>query len=250
MQSKLFLSIVIPAFNETVNFKAGVLKPSFDFLRKQKFSWEVIFVDDGSTDETYKLLIDLCHKNKNCRVLRISHGGRAAAMAKGMLEARGKYVLYTDFDQSTSLDQVVPFIKSLKSGYDVAIGSRGYGTTVRYDSILNKVRAGVFARLSRALLLPGIVDTSCGFKLYTNDAAKKIFSSLKVSIPRNLKDAYMGAVDTEILFLARRFGFRIDQIPVNWVRRPGTRLNVIMEVSRIMKDMFLLKYYALSGKYE
>ena len=151
-------------------------------------------------------------------------------MAKGMLEARGKYVLYTDFDQSTSLDQVVPFIKSLKSGYDVAIGSRGYGTTVRYDSILNKVRAGVFARLSRALLLPGIVDTSCGFKLYTNDAAKKIFSSLKVSIPRNLKDAYMGAVDTEILFLARRFGFRIDQIPVNWVRRPGTRLNVIMEV--------------------
>src|SRR3989344_3995459 len=96
-----FLSVVIPAYNEAENFRAGVLNEPLKYLRSQKYSWQLIFVDDGSTDETFKLLSGLAAKEKNVKVMRISHGGKAAAVTAGVLKADGQYILFTDFDQST-----------------------------------------------------------------------------------------------------------------------------------------------------
>jgi len=246
---KPYLSIVIPVYNEVLNFRAGVLKPSFYYLREQKYSWEVIFVDDGSSDNSYSLLQAFCQKNKHCRLLAIPHGGRAAAMTKAMLAAQGKFILYTDFDQSTEISQIEKFFAAMKKGSDLAIGTRGYGRSLRIDSTLNKFRAKAFAWLARTVLLPGIIDINCGFKLYKHHVAKRIFSSLKVYAPRKLNGPYMGAVDSEILYLARKFGFKITQIPVDWVRRPATRLNLWSETSRMLLDLAKMKYYDLSGRY-
>lgn len=248
--TKPYLSIVIPAYNEVLNLRVGVLDPSFEFLKKQKYSWEVIFVDDGSTDQTYKLLKNFCAKTKHCHLLQIPHGGRAAAMTKGMLTANGKYVLYADFDQSTALSQVEPFLNEIRAGADLVIGMRGERHTVRKDGVLNKLRAKIFVAIVRAILLPKIVDINCGFKLYKNSAAKIIFSSLKVSVPLKISGGYMGAIDTEILYLAQKNKFKIHQIPVDWIRRPPSSLRLVSETARILHDLALMKYYSLTGKYE
>lgn len=244
-----YLSVVMPAYNEAPNFKAGLLKPSYDFLKKQKYSWEVIFVDDGSTDSTKKLLTNFCKEEKHSKLLAIPHGGRAAAMREGMLAATGKYILYTDFDQSTALEEVDRFLPFIKTKFDLVIGARGSGTTTRQDSYLKKIRAKAFVFIASKILLSGIEDINCGFKLYRKEPAHKIFSSLLVSKPKNLKHAYMGAIDSEILFLAKKFKYKIKSIPVNWVRYEYVSHLNWKEPVMIIMDLVTMRTYDMLGRY-
>lgn len=247
----LFLSIVTPAFNEEKNFLAGVLVPSFDFLRKQKYSWEIIFVDDGSIDKTKTLLAKLCRRQKHCKLLSTAHGGRASAMRVGMKSAQGKYILYTDFDQSTSLSEVTAFLKKMRSeNFDLVIGARGFGKTERKDSWLNKRRAEVFVLIARFLMGLEITDINCGFKLYRKEVAHIILESLIVSRPRKIKHAYMGAIDSEILFLARKFKYNVAQLPVNWVRRPFVSHLDWKEPIMIIFDLLAMRWNDVRGHYQ
>ncbi len=245
-----YLTIVMPAFNEALNFKAGVLNSSLEFLKKQKFSWNIIFVDDGSTDSTKRLLSNFCSKIPHTKLISIPHGGRAAAMRTGMLKAQGKYVLYTDFDQSTELSEVKAFLAKLRSGNcDLVIGSRGKGKTERKDSFLNKKRAEAFIFIAKILMGLTVSDINCGFKLYKKETAHKIFSNLLVSRPLKIKHAYMGAIDSEILFLANKYKFKVVELPVNWIRRPFVSHLTWKEPFMIILDLIKMRFYNSFGRY-
>lgn len=251
MSNSPFLSVVMPAYNEVPNFTSGVLNPTFSFLNKQKYSWEVIFVNDGSTDQTAELLEKFCKKKNNCHLVSIPHGGRAAAMIKGIDLARGKLILYTDFDQSTPIVEVEEFVSIInKTNCDIVIGSRGKSQhTKRVDNLFNKFRAEIFVYLARTLFALDYKDLNCGFKLYKNPVAKKIFSSLKVSVPKKIKGGFMGAIDSEILYLAKKYKFVVCESPVDWTRRP-THGSPWKEPLMVLIDLFKIKYIDISGGYK
>jgi dolichyl-phosphate beta-glucosyltransferase len=248
--SKPYLSIIIPAYNESENFRSGVLIPMIPFLNPQSFSWEIIFVNDGSTDDTLGLLSKYSDYSKNIHVLTIPHGGKSAAVTAGMLTAEGSYILFTDFDQSTPLKFALPFIKAHENGADLVIGVRGGDSSYKSDSIMSRIRSLIFLILVRAIAIPGIKDSQCGFKSFTNEAAKKIFSSLKVCKQKNVSGGYMGAFDVEVLFLAKKFGYSISQLPVDWVRIPSKHLNIWKEPLMMVRDTLKIRLYDILGKYD
>jgi dolichyl-phosphate beta-glucosyltransferase len=247
---KPLLSIVIPAYNEAKNFKSGVLTAPLAYLKAQKFSWELIFVNDGSTDETGKLLKKFALEDKRMRLITIPHGGKAAAVIAGVKATRGRYVLFTDFDQSTPLSQWTNFQKAHTNGADVVIGVRGGGAATKHDSLVRKIRSSAFVTLVQLVALPGVHDTQCGFKSFTSESAAKIFNNLKVSQPNGIvTGGYMGAFDVEVLFLARLAGYKISECPVNWVKVESDKLNIWKEPLMMLRDVFLIRLYAILGKY-
>lgn len=247
--SKPYLSIVIPAYNEAGNFKNGLLDPVLPFLQKQSFSWEIIFVNDGSTDDTLKLLTDFAKPHKNIRILTIPHGGKSAAVTSGILSATGKHLLFTDFDQSTPVASVLSFLTAHEKGADVVIGVRGGESSYKSDSLMSKIRSKLFLILVQTIAIPGIKDSQCGFKSFKNTAAKKIFSSLKVCKPNKVSGGYMGAFDVEALFLAKKYNFSITQVPVDWVRVPSKHLNIWKEPLMMVRDTLKVRLYDILGKY-
>lgn len=248
MVSNIDLSIVIPAYNEAESFRSGMLTSAFNYLKTAKYSYEILFVDDGSTDDTGKLLSDLAQKDKHVSVTTITHGGKAKAVTTGILKATGDIILFTDFDQSTPLAQIETFLAAHKSGADVAIGIRGGDT--KQDSWIRKIRSTVFVLFVQLIALPGIKDTQCGFKSFKKDLAKKIFSNLLVSLPKGtVTGGYMGAFDVEALFLARKYRAKIAQVPVAWIKFPSTRLNIWKEPLQMLLDTFKVRLYGILGKY-
>lgn len=241
------LSVVIPAYNESANFHAGVLNEPLKFLKSQKYSWELIFVNDGSTDDTYNLLSALARKDKHIAVMTISHGGKAAAVTAGMLAARGKYILFADFDQSTPLHQVEKFLAAHRGGADIVIGTRHQ---TQKDTWVRKVRSFIFVTLVQVVALPGIRDSQCGFKSFTQISTQKIFKRLQVSRPTGkVSGGYMGAFDVEVLFLARKLGYRIDQVPVAWIKYASDRLNIWKEPLLMAADTIKVRLWDILGKY-
>jgi len=249
MKAHPLLSVVIPAYNEAKNFRAGLLTPALEYLSRQKYAWEVIFVDDGSTDDTPKLLSALVKKTPHTRLVTIAHGGKAAAVTAGVLASVGTYVLFTDFDQSTPLSMSAKFLSAHKKGADVVIGVRGGESATKSDSLVRKIRSWAFLTLVQIVALPGIKDSQCGFKSFTDQSAKKIFSSLQVSGTGKVSGGYMGAFDVEVLFLAKKFGYRIDQLPVDWIKIPSEKLNIWREPLMMVRDTFKVRSYDILGKY-
>lgn len=247
--SKPLLSVVIPAYNEAKNFKAGLLHPAFTYLKNQNFTWEVILVNDGSTDATSELLSKYIRTVPHTRLLDIPHGGKAAAVTAGVLAASGNYVLFTDFDQSTPLSHVGEFLAAHKKGADVVIGVRGGTGSTKNDTWVRKIRSWGFLKIVQLVAIPGIQDSQCGFKSFTHKAAQDIFSSLKVSGSGQVQGGYMGAFDVEVLFLAQHRGLSISQLPVNWIKVPSEKLNVWREPLMMLRDTLKVRFYAILGKY-
>ena len=241
------LSVVIPAYNEEANFRAGVLDPVLEFLHRQDYAWELLFVDDGSTDDTYQLLSDLSRQESRVHVLHIPHGGKAAAVTAGMLAARGDIILFTDFDQSTPLDQVQKFLAAHQAGADVVIGHR---VSTLHDTLVRRLRSWTFVTFVQIIALPGISDTQCGFKSFTKVSARKVFSSLKVCLPKStVAGSYMGAFDVEALFLARKFGFFVKQVPVTWIKIASDRLNIWKEPLKMAIDTLTIRIWDILDLY-
>lgn len=247
---KPYLSVIIPAYNEAINIHDGLLEPAFAYLKKQTYPWEVIFVNDGSTDKTLELLHRLAQKNKNVSVLDISHGGKATAVRKGMLAAKGDFVLFTDLDQSTPLSQVEKFLKAHQEGAQVVIGVRGEGTFLKNDTFFRKIRSKVFVTLVQIVAVPGIRDSQCGFKSFRHDAARRVFSSLKVCVGGKITGGYMGAFDVEALFLSKKFGYKISQVPVDWIKVASEKLDPVGEPIKMAIDTFKIRLFDIFGLYK
>ncbi len=174
---KPFLSVVIPAYNEAINLKRGVLDSVNDYLIEQNFKWEVLILDDGSKDKTIEIATTFAKKHKGFNVFSEPHRGKGGTVIAGMKKASGDYVLFTDMDQSTPIDQFDKFKPKIKEKFDVVIGSRSGRPG---QSIIRKIMAYGFATLRTLILRLPFKDTQCGFKLFSKSAAKTIFNKMEV----------------------------------------------------------------------
>ena len=230
------LSVVIPAFNESENFHRGSLDSVVNFLKKQKNSWEVILVDDGSSDNTKDLLLKFSKKHKGFKVLSIPHGGKVKAVAEGVFSAVGEIVLFCDFDQSTPISEISKFIKEFDDGADIVIGAR---LEKKGWSLLQNLRSTIFNLLVQVIVLPGIKDTQCGFKAFKNHIAQKLFQDIKIT-KHSAKDGYKGAFDVELLYGARRRGYKISTVPVGWTYVKSSKLSPL-EPIKMLRDIINLR---------
>lgn len=212
MSGQPYLSVVIPAYNEQERLRkhGPELKR---WLTGKGWSHEIIVVNDGSRDGTAEMARALGFRLIDLQPNR----GKGGAVKAGMLAAAGRYVLFTDADQSTPISEAEKLLAKLESGYEVAIGSRAAaGAQVEQGQAWYRALAGkLFGVATRWLCLRGIADTQCGFKAMTREAAQRVF-------PQVTSDTAI--FDIEMLLVATREGYRIAEVPVRWVHDPDTRI--------------------------
>lgn len=240
------LSVVIPSYNEMANLQKGTLEKVERYLERQKFEYEVLIVDDGSTDGSLEFVKDFVRENRHFKIIENSHTGKAGAVTAGMLKAGGDYVLFTDMDQATpitELEKLLPYTKE----YAVVIGSRN--TTRRGAPFTRKVMSQGMITLRTLLVgLKNIQDTQCGFKLFNRIAAKKVFEEVK-RVHHGFKAIHGSSVtagfDVELLFIATLLGYKVYEVPVSWLYVETRRVNPIndsidglMDLIRIRKNIF------------
>ncbi len=252
MNSNIYLSIVVPCYNELQNLNNGALLDLDNYLSKQNFTYEIIVSDDQSTDGSIDYVQK--HLNSHIHLLKNAHGGKAFALRAGLHNARGAYTLFTDMDQSTPIDQVNKLIKFAESGFPVVIGSRG--NQRKNSSIWRKLASNLFGIFRRSLLLSQIKDTQCGFKLVQTDIAKDIFSKMMIfDQTHSAKGWTVAAWDVEFLFLAQKFKHSIKEVPVKWedsdlsTSKDRTAQKFIQESLDMIKQILRVRLNDLKGLY-
>ena len=247
---KIFLSVVIPCYNEERNLRLGALENVVSFLAKQKYVWEVILVDDGSSDESPKLLRKFIKENKRFRLIVNKHQGKAAAVTSGVLASHGEIILFSDLDQATPLSEIERLIPFFNKGYDLVIGSRN--SRRRGAPFLRLAMAKGFMSLRNLILNLGIKDTQCGFKAFRRNAALKIFPHLQVFNHRRVASGstVTAGFDIEVLYLAKLSGLRIIEVPVEWHYQETRNVNPIKDSLESLFDLIKIKQHSLSGKYQ
>lgn len=213
------ISVVVPAYNEARRLPAS-LGRIFEFMDVRHPEYEVVVVDDGSTDGTAELARREFAERSQLRVERYeANRGKGYAVRLGIAQARGDLVLFSDADLSTPIEDLDALLAAVERGADVAIGTRAHpDSDVRVRQPFYRDRAGkVFNRLVRLLLLPDLQDTQCGFKLFRREKILPLLDEARV-------DRF--AFDVELLYLARRAGLRIVEVPVVWVNSPDSRVRL------------------------
>jgi glycosyltransferase involved in cell wall biosynthesis len=239
----LDLSIVIPAFNEERRLPK-TLDSIVAFLQSRPIRTEIIVVDDGSTDATSQLVAN--YQNKYAGLRLVSNGrnrGKGFSVRHGMLEARGEYALFTDADLSTPIEEADKLLAALKEqGYDAAIGSRAVDRSlIQIHQSAARERAGIlFNYMVRWIMGIGFSDTQCGFKAFRLDRARIIFEQQRIE---------RFGFDPEILFLAKRHGLRVAEVPVRWSHDAATKVNVMADGMRMLLDLLVIREFALRGFY-
>jgi len=235
-----YLSIVIPAYNEEIRI-VPTIGAIASHVSDLGFPWELIVADDGSKDSTVKLVEELGFAN--LRVLRAErNGGKGSAVRRGMLAADGQYVLFDDADNSTLIEEVEKLLRKLVTeGYDVAVGSRAAaGAQEASKSLLRRVMSGGLRWIVRYVFRIGVQDTQCGFKMFTQAAAKRLHTAQTI----------MGfSFDLEILYLAAKVGYRVAEVPVTWVDAPGSKVDPAKEARRFLRDLTKIKLNDLRRAY-
>lgn len=248
-----YLSVVIPCYNEAKNLQRGVLDEVQGFLRQQQYPYEVIISDDESVDGSLVITARYCRQQPHFCLLKNPHGGKAFAVRAGVQAAKGKIILFTDMDQSTPLKELAKLLPYFKRGYQVVIGSRGQARSG--FSPVRQVGSAAFRLLRQVILLPGIVDTQCGFKAFENQVAKDLFSRLTIFQKRpGAKGWKVGAFDVELLFVAQKRGYKIAEVPVDWHDRDAAAAakgkKYFKESKQMVQEILRVKRNDLQGAYQ
>jgi dolichyl-phosphate beta-glucosyltransferase len=245
-----YLSIIIPAYNEETNIRLGALDKVTHYLEKQVYTWEVIIVDDGSTDASPKLLKEYVLGNTGFSIVNNPHRGKAGTEVSGISKARGSIVLFTDLDQATPLHESEKILPWFDKGFDVVIGSRAQDREGAPLSRKLMARGFMFIR-TIVLGLRGIRDTQCGFKAFRVDVAKKIFSKLELYGQLHVVRGPMvtAGFDIEVLFLAKKLGYKIKEVPVEWHYVETRRVNPIMDSLQGFMDIIKIRWNDIIGIY-
>ena len=233
------LSVIIPAYNEETRLNQTLEKVS-DYLQAQTYSYEVIVVENGSSDQTLAIAEEFAEGHQFFRVIQ-SKKGKGMAVRTGMLAANGEYRFMCDADLSMPIEELAHFIPPLGPEADVVIGSREAEGAARYDEPSNRHWGGRLINLViRVLALPGLHDTQCGFKSFTAIAAEDLFSEQTV----------MGwSFDIEVLYVARKRGYSMVEIGIPWYYSAQSHVRPVRDAIKMMLDICMIRVNDLRGKY-
>lgn len=229
------LSVVIPAYNEELRLPHALIE-MIDLLDSRGTQYEIIVVDDGSGDATSGTVLQFERIRPQVRLIRLPvNRGKGHAVRTGVLNSKGSRVLFADADGATPFVELARLESALDSGADVAIGSRAIAssdTEVR-TVIHRRVLGRMFNAWVNAILLPGVADTQCGFKLFSREAAHLLFA-------RQQSERF--SFDVELLYIARRAGLDVREVPVNWNNIPGSKVNLLVDAARMLRDVVIFRW--------
>src|SRR3989344_3063121 len=242
------ISVVIPAYNEERNLKKGVLDEVGNYLENKGFNFEAIIVDDGSSDRTVEFIKKYVAKNKNFRLIQNSHGGKAKAVMTGMQDANGEIILFTDMDQATPINQIEKVIPQFERGFDIVIGSRQGRKGAPF---VRKLAAWGFSVLRGIILGLPFKDTQTGFKAFSKTSVDKIIPKIRNEwgVVHFRGGAVNAGFDVEVLYLAKKYGFKISEVIVEWKYVDTERVQVVKDAMAAIYDMFRIRWNDLAGKY-
>ena len=245
------LSVVVPAYNEEKRLPAS-LTSIHDYLASQSYASEIIVVDDGSSDRTSGVADSLASSLARLRVLHNHHRGKAFALRTGVAAARGSIVFLCDADLSMPVSEVAKFLPLVQDGFDVVMGSREAPGAQRYDEPTYRHLMGrVYNLLVRIILFGEFQDTQCGFKCLSHDAAVDLFPRLQVRTDDvEVKGAMVTGFDVELLFLARKLGYRITEVGIHWYYRPGSKVSPLRDARRMVVDLLKVRINDRRGIYD
>lgn len=236
-------SIVIPAYNEGTRLGA-TLERILAYVRQQGWDAEVIVVNDGSRDNTADLVRRFAEKNLIVRLVENpGNRGKGYSVRHGMLKARGDVVVFSDADLSSPIEEMPKLLDALSHGADIAIGSRWLRAELQTQrqSVHRQIFGRVFNLLMRMILGLKFKDTQCGFKAFTRQAAQTILPLQRIE---------RWGFDPEVLFLARKFGLRVEEVAVHWGHSGDTRIHPVLDGARMFQEMLRVRWYDIAGKYD
>jgi dolichyl-phosphate beta-glucosyltransferase len=235
-------SIVIPAYNESARIGAA-LERVLAHIAARAWDAEVIVVNDGSRDNTVEIIRRFSEANPRLRLVENpGNRGKGYSVRNGMLQARGKVLLFTDADLSSPIEEAGKLFDAIQSGADLAIGSRWMQSELQTQRqpLYRQLFGRIFNLLLRVTLGLKFKDTQCGFKAFTREASRAIFP---------LQQIERWGFDPELLYLAKRFGFRVAEVPVTWAHSEGTRISPLRDGLRMFGEMLKIRWNAMTGKY-
>jgi glycosyltransferase involved in cell wall biosynthesis len=235
-------SIVIPAFNESARIPA-TLKSVIACIREKGWDAEVIVVNDGSTDSTAQLVLDIAREAPELRLLENpGNRGKGYAVRNGILHALGDIVMFTDSDLSAPIVEAERLFAAIAGGADIAIGSRWLANSrqTHRQPLYRQFFGRCFNAVCRMVMRLPFADTQCGFKAFTRAAAQTVFQ---------LQTIERWGFDPEILFIALKRGFRIQEVPVSWAHDERSRMSYLRDGLQMLKELVIVRWNALTGHY-
>jgi dolichyl-phosphate beta-glucosyltransferase len=236
-------SIVIPAYNESA--RVGVtLEKVLAYVAQRGWDAEIIAVDDGSCDNTAEIIRSYAEKNPRLRLLQNpGNRGKGYSVRNGMLHAQGEISLFSDADLSSPIEEADKLFAAIAGGADIAVGSRWLRRELQTQPqpFYRQIFGRAFNLMLRIVLGLRFKDTQCGFKAFTDRAAKAIFPLQKIE---------RWGFDPELLYLARKLGFKVAEVPVQWAHREGTRISPLRDGTRMFGEMLKIRWNGLTGKYD
>ena len=238
----ILLSVVVPCFNEESRFKGGI-NHYYSYLKKQKYRWELILVNDGSGDNTKILIEKSSSVYRNVKSVSYKKNmGKGFAIVKGIEKAKGKYILFSDLDHSVPIATIGKFLRYFEQGFQVIIASRRVkGSRILvHQNLIREFLGRGFSFLTKFVIDSKITDATCGFKAFEKSVAKKISS--KISI-------YDWAYDAEILFLCKKYNLKLLQVPVTWSNAGGSKVSISRDIFRSFVGLLSIRLNDLQNKY-
>jgi len=242
-EQRAHLTVVIPAYNEEKRI-GSTLERIIGYLEERSFSWEIVVVNDGSKDQTTRIAREILSGCERHMVIdRKFNRGKGYSVRQGMLAGHGRFQLFSDADLSTPIEELERLLPPLESGeVQVSIGSRALQDSrveVHQPWWRESMGRG-FNLFVRLIAMGGLKDTQCGFKCFTREAARAIFSVARI-------DGF--GFDVEALYLARKFGYGIAEIPVRWVNSPDSKVHPLADSSKMLADLLRIRFTDIRGGY-
>lgn len=235
------LSLLIPAFDEAQRIKFG-LKKAIEFLKKQNFSWEIVVIDDGSSDKTIAVVSGLLKKEKNVRLISLARNfGKGHAIRIGVEASSGDFVIFSDADFPVPLKFILLFFKKLEK-VNAICGSRraSQSKITKHQGFLRESLGGGFTKLTNLILGLKFTDITCGFKGFKRKTAKKLFSRQRIN---------RWGFDAEILFLSKKYKIKVEEMPVVWENIKGTKVILVRDIFSSFFDLLKIRIYDLFSCY-
>jgi len=225
----MMISVVIPTFNEEARIRESVFKIK-QYLESRSSDYEILISDSLSADRTFTIAKELSSNEKRIKALKTEQNGKGAAVRAGVLHSEGELVLFSDADLSSPVEELEKLERALEEGNDIAIASRGLkGSDIFKHQPWHREFSGkVLNMIIQILYLPGISDTQCGFKLFRRDIARELFSKQKIN-------GFL--FDVEVLYMARRKGLKIKEVPVKWAHKEPSKVSIFKLLPQITFDL-------------